>query len=231
MYSCIVDDLKKYLSQKNNHDKIILSDYLENKLNELNISLIITENKYPYIVKYVNNLWCKSCEFNRNKIIGNTCKLLQGCGTCQLKKKEIRENIINEKPYTTIIVNYNQNKLPFLNLLFISPLKNNQNQKIKYFGLIKTRYIYQFFNFNFKKEIIRQNNKIIDFINDINKNEIDTEDEIISTKYPININNYHFLQQLKNGIAILNYNISKKKIESNNLKIINCIYDNFKYYK
>lgn len=82
---------------------------------------------------YVNDAFTKITGYNKEFAMGKNCRYLQGPKTNPEEVAKIRECIRTGKPYSGTLLNYKSDGSIFINQLTLTPIKNEQNTKIKYY--------------------------------------------------------------------------------------------------
>eukprot|EP00966_Prymnesium_polylepis_P111798 2586172-Prymnesium_polylepis.1 len=57
-------------------------------------NIIITEPNEPFRIVHVNEAWCRSCGFDAEEVLGQTCRIMQGPGTCRATLKMLRQALL-----------------------------------------------------------------------------------------------------------------------------------------
>lgn len=81
----------------------------------------------------VNSAFCSLTGYNKDEIIGKNCNFLQGDGTSEITRREIRRSIDSQSSISICILNYKKDGTPFDNLLFIMPVLD-ADQKTLFIG-------------------------------------------------------------------------------------------------
>lgn len=87
---------------------------------------------YPMIA--VNQAFCDLSGYPEDAIIGRNCRFLQGTKTDARSKSRIRASLDAGLGCIEWIVNYRQDGKTFYNLLFISPVRDQDGSLLFYFG-------------------------------------------------------------------------------------------------
>lgn len=82
---------------------------------------------------YVNDAFTKITGYNKDFAIGKNCRYLQGPKTNPKEIARIRECIRAGKPYSGTLLNYKSDGSIFVNNLTLTPIRNENNTKIKYY--------------------------------------------------------------------------------------------------
>lgn len=97
-------------------------------------------------VVYVNDGFCELTGYEREEILGQNCRLLQGEEMDEATVAEIRQAIDAEEPITTEIRNYRKDGTMFWNRLTITPIEDETGTVTHYLGFqedISERKVYE----------------------------------------------------------------------------------------
>lgn len=95
--------------------------------------VIITNNQEPdNPIIYCNKAFEDLTGYTRDEIMGRNCRFLQKDDREQIERKQLKEAIADGKPVVVEIRNYRKNGTPFINELYVSPVKG-KNGKVDYF--------------------------------------------------------------------------------------------------
>ncbi|KAL3675967.1 hypothetical protein R1sor_025915 [Riccia sorocarpa] len=92
-----------------------------------------TEPTYP--VLYASGGFFKMFGYEADEVIGHNCRFLQGPRTDPKEVAKIRRALKRGSTYSGKILNYRKDGTSFLNVLSISPIKDNAGKVIKYIGM------------------------------------------------------------------------------------------------
>lgn len=102
---------------------------------------IITEPDAPYRIVHVNEGWCRTCGFDAEEVLGQTCKFLHGPGTCAQTLSMLGQGLQLKRGLAVQLLNYTKNGRPFMNTLQVAPLYNQSGKVTHYLGVIQARYL------------------------------------------------------------------------------------------
>ena len=102
---------------------------------------IVTEPEEPYRIIHVNENWCRTCGFDAEEVLGQTCKFLHGPGTCGATLKMLQQALKMKRGLAVQLLNYTKKGRPFMNTLQVAPLYNAQGQVTHYLGVIMARFL------------------------------------------------------------------------------------------
>lgn len=86
-------------------------------------ALIIADKDQNII--WVNEGFTTMTGYSKKFAINKTPRFLQGKDTSIITKKSVKENIIKDQPFTTVITNYKKDNTPYKCEVKIIPLQNN----------------------------------------------------------------------------------------------------------
>lgn len=104
-------------------------------------NIIITEPNEPFRIVHVNEAWCRSCGFDAEEVLGKTCRIMQGPGTCQATLKMLRQALLLRRHFAVQLLNYSKQGRPFMNTLQVGPLYNPQGQVTHFIGIVLARFL------------------------------------------------------------------------------------------
>ena len=104
-------------------------------------SVIITEPDEPFRIVHVNEAWCRSCGFDAEEVLGQTCKIMQGPGTCKATLKMLRQALLLRRNFAVQLLNYSKQGRPFMNTLQVGPLTNATGQVTHFIGVVVARFL------------------------------------------------------------------------------------------
>lgn len=108
------------MAKKFNWNNDLKSEFSKNDYE----ALIITDKSQNII--WVNKGFTKMTGYPKNFAINNTPKFLQGEKTSAIIKKRIWQNILRDKPFKEIIINYKKDQTPYKCEVKIIPLYSNE---------------------------------------------------------------------------------------------------------
>jgi len=128
------DELTPYTSSEvNNPDLAGQSDIFFAAVGMTRMPMVVTNPNLPdHPIVFANEAFAEMTGYSLDEIVNRNCRFLQGPDTCQESVTQIRENIKKEDHTTLEILNYRKDGTPFWNALFISPIYD-QNEKLVYF--------------------------------------------------------------------------------------------------
>ena len=104
---------------------------------------IITEPDEPFRIVHVNEGWCRTCGFDAEEVLGQTCKILHGPGTCSQTLSMLKQGLQLKRGLAVQLLNYTKSGRPFMNTLQVAPLYNQSGTVTHYLGVIAARYLDQ----------------------------------------------------------------------------------------
>ena len=97
--------------------------------------MIITDPRQPdNPIIFTNRAFAELSGYSMDELIGRNCRLLQGPGSDQASISRIRAAIAAKENISVDILNYRKDGSTFWNALFISPVRNDQNEVIYFFA-------------------------------------------------------------------------------------------------
>ena len=102
---------------------------------------IITEPEEPYRIIHVNEVWCRTCGFDAEEVLGQTCKFLHGPGTCSATLQMLKRALQMKRSLAVQLLNYTKKGRPFMNTLQVAPLYNTSGQVTHYLGVVMARFL------------------------------------------------------------------------------------------
>nr|AML78602.1 putative LOV domain-containing protein [Vittaria lineata] len=99
-------------------------------------SFVICDSKLPGMpIAYASDMFLQLTGYERNEVIGCSCKFLQGQGTDPCAVNQIRDAIREESMCTVRILNYRKDRSSFWNLLHVSPVRDHTGKVVYYVGV------------------------------------------------------------------------------------------------
>mmetsp|Transcript_21056 Transcript_21056/g.43077 ORF Transcript_21056/g.43077 Transcript_21056/m.43077 type:complete len:587 (+) Transcript_21056:76-1836(+) len=102
-------------------------------------SRVITEPEEPFRILHVNDVWCNVCGYDAEEVIGETCAVLQGPGTCRATLSMLKQALNFKRNFAVQLLNYTKQGRPFMNTLQVTPLVDNQGRVTHYLGVVIAR--------------------------------------------------------------------------------------------
>jgi len=118
-----------------------LPSTLEQALQPSDESRVITEPNEPFRIVHVNDVWCRVCGFDAEEALGQTCRILQGFGTCRATLAMLRQALLLKRNFAVQLLNYTKQGRPFMNTLQVTPLFNTEQQVTHYLGVVIARFL------------------------------------------------------------------------------------------
>ncbi|KAL1514585.1 hypothetical protein AB1Y20_003679 [Prymnesium parvum] len=104
-------------------------------------NIIITEPNEPFRIVHVNEAWCRSCGFDAEEVLGQTCSIMQGPGTCRATLRMLRQALLLHRQFAVQLLNYSKQGRPFMNTLQVGPLYSASGQVTHFIGVVLARYL------------------------------------------------------------------------------------------
>ena len=102
---------------------------------------IITEPNEPFRILHVNEVWCQACGFDAEDALGQTCRILQGLGTCRATLQMLRQALLLKRNFAVQLLNYTKRGRPFMSTLQVAPLVDSDSQVTHYLGVVIARFL------------------------------------------------------------------------------------------
>jgi len=102
---------------------------------------IITEPTDPFRIVHVNDVWCHTCGFDAEEVLGQTCAILHGPGTCRATLSMLRQALLLKRNFAVQLLNYSKEGRPFMNTLQVGPLVNKAGEVTHYLGVVIARFL------------------------------------------------------------------------------------------
>lgn len=107
-------------------------------------AIVITECEHPFRIIDVNSAWVELCGYQKESVIGNTCRIIQSPPGSKISTKDTNEKqlrILNEKAVTArehevLLRNFKKSGEAFNNLLRIKPLYDNTGKCCSMLGVL-----------------------------------------------------------------------------------------------
>jgi PAS domain S-box-containing protein len=85
-------------------------------------------------VTYVNEAFCRITGYDRERILGSNCRVLQGDATDPEAVARLRAGIDADEPTSVDVVNYRASGCPFWNEVGVTPVENDAGEVVQYIG-------------------------------------------------------------------------------------------------
>ena len=104
-------------------------------------SRIITEPNEPFRIVHVNEAWCRTCGYDAEEVLGQTCKFMHGPGTCSATLGMLKQALTLKRNLAIQLLNYSKSGRPFMNTLQVAPLYNKSGEVTHYLGVVLARFL------------------------------------------------------------------------------------------
>ena len=104
-------------------------------------SRVITEPVEPFRIVHVNDVWCHVCGFDSEEVLGQTCRVLQGPGSCKATLTMLKQALLYKRNFAVQLLNYTKQGRPFMNTLQVTPLVDRDGKVTHYLGVVIARYL------------------------------------------------------------------------------------------
>ena len=108
---------------------------LRNSFQSARMAMAITDPQQadnPLV--FINGAFTEMTGYEAADILGRNCRFLQGSGTEEAPKAQLRKALSERRDIEVDLLNYRRSGEPFYNRLFISPVFNEQKQLIHFFS-------------------------------------------------------------------------------------------------
>jgi len=85
-------------------------------------------------ITYVNRAFCRITGYDRERVLGSNCRMLQGEATDPEAVARLREAIAAEEPVSVDIVNYRASGCAFWNEVGVTPVEDDAGEVVQYIG-------------------------------------------------------------------------------------------------
>ncbi|KAL3927979.1 MAG: hypothetical protein SGPRY_002583, partial [Prymnesium sp.] len=119
----------------------VLPTSIEAALMPSNRNIMITEPDEPFRIVHVNEAWCRSCGFDAEDVLGQTCRVMQGPGTCRATLKLLRQALLMRRQFAVQLLNFSKQGRPFMNTLQVGPLFSDSGHVTHFIGVVLARYL------------------------------------------------------------------------------------------
>jgi len=111
------------------------SDIFFSAVETTRMPMIITDPHQPdNPIIFANRAFVEMTGYDRDELIGQNCRFLQGPETDQSAIAEIREAIAENREAATEVLNYRKDGSTFWNALFVSPVFDDEGRLVYFFG-------------------------------------------------------------------------------------------------
>lgn len=102
---------------------------------------IITLAEPPFKVVHVSRAWLQLTELKADDLVGKTCRVQQGEGTCQQTLDYLREAVLARQSCAVRLLNYTKSGRPFMNTLHVRPLVDPSGSVHLYVGELQAAFV------------------------------------------------------------------------------------------
>ena len=151
-------------AQSTNDTRKRMPTTLHEALSSSEFAAVVTEREPPFRITHVNDKWCSLCGYLADEAVGQTLRMLQGPGTCQLTLQALRQAAVVATPITVRLLNFTkvsysfifrvslinplttsdhalQDKRPFMNTLHMMPLAATGSEPTHLLGILCARHL------------------------------------------------------------------------------------------
>ncbi|XP_039029474.1 phototropin-2-like [Hibiscus syriacus] len=113
-----------------------VSQELKDALETLQHTFVVSDATKPDCpIMYASSGFFAMTGYSSEETIGRNCRFLQGRETDRKEVAKIKDAVKNGKSFCGRLLNYKKDGSPFLNLLTINPIKDDQGKTIKFIGM------------------------------------------------------------------------------------------------
>lgn len=113
-------------------DLLVRQNLLSSAVGAVGEGVVITETDGRVI--FVNDGFSSITGYSADEMIGQNCRILQGERTDPATVEKIRTALREGRPFHGQILNYRKDRIPFWNLLSISPLRDPSGKVVEFVG-------------------------------------------------------------------------------------------------
>ena len=104
-------------------------------MDEAGIGIVIADaTRADNPITYVNQAFCEITRYDRERILGSNCRVLQGEATDPEAVARLRGGIDADEPVSVDIVNYRTSGCAFWNEVRVTPVENDAGEVVQYIG-------------------------------------------------------------------------------------------------
>ncbi len=98
--------------------------------------IVISDARLPdYPIVYANPAFFALSGYSEMEVIGHNCRFLQGHGTDPEPVRELRKAIQEQRPFQTLILNYQKDGTEFWNEIAVSPVRDAHGEVTHFVGI------------------------------------------------------------------------------------------------
>nr|AML77526.1 putative LOV domain-containing protein [Pellia neesiana] len=125
-------------SSSSSSDGIIpcISMQIRDALSSFNLAFLVSDNlDNDFKILYASSGFTTMTGYAGYEAVGRNCRFLQGPDTDEADVARIRNAVCRGDIFTGSVLNYKKDGTPFVNLLTMSPIKDDKGRVIKYIGM------------------------------------------------------------------------------------------------